>query len=847
MDQFDHNLRLLSPVWLGALLLLPLVVIAVRGSLARESTWRRLATITLRSAVLALLVLALCSPAVDRRNHASWAVLLVDRSDSIAGATVQAKSFVDETLAKTNSDHLLVVPFAVQPGSPATGAWLESQPSDTTSTNIAAAFAEVAELPRPFGPARVVLLSDGNANAGEKLLPAALALQGPVDVVPLTPQTGPDAWVAAIDAPSEVRPGCTFPVKVTIGSTADGEARVRVTRQNQEIAHQDMVLSPGQRDVSFELDLGSGPRDLYRVTLDSALNSPHDNNWAEFAVWHGSPARALLVGADRTRFLRWSRILQREQFEAETIPAERFPRNQDQLSPYDLVVLANIPAKAFDAGQLDAIERHVRDKAGGLIVFGGQDSLTAGDYQGTALERVLPVTCEFDVQAKRPSLAMVLVIDQSGSMEEAGAIDLAKTALRQTVQMLDAQDELGVIAFQDIPHWIVPLQPCDDKEKVFREIDTLEAGGGTNMLPAIAKAHLALHDAFADLKHIIVLTDGISYPGDFDTLASEIAASGITISTVAVGTEAAEPLLQSIAELGGGNYHHCTSAAEVPGIFVRETAKAARMGIREEPFFPQTKSALTSVATLPGEKTPALLGYVQTKAKPGAEVGIVSDSGDPLLAWWQLGRGHVAAFTSDLRGPWTRPWQDWAGLEPLWTALAKQTVRPANLDGYQLRCRRQGDRTRVALDAIPYPGHFDNDAQVAIDILAPSGTKHHTEMPLVAPGQYAVDVATPESGVYDFLATCTLAEGATFEQRCSASPTYPAEWTPLATNQTRLQDVVESTGGQFDPPARDLLAAPEELRSCETWWLSHYLLLAAIVLLLAELALRRLAPRSERM
>ena len=435
---------------------------------------------------------------------------------------------------------------------------------------------------------------------------------------------------------------------------------------------------------------------------------------------------------------------------------------------------------------------------------------------------------------------MVLVIDQSGSMEEAGAIDLAKTALRQTVQMLDAQDELGVIAFQDTTNWIVPLRPCDDKDKVFREIETLQAGGGTNMHPAIAKAHLALHDAFADLKHIIVLTDGISYPGDFDTLASRIAASGITISTVAVGTEAAEPLLQSIAELGGGNYHHCTSAAEVPGIFVRETAKAARMGIREEPFFPQTKSALTSAAALPDEKPPALLGYVQTKAKPGAEVGIISDSGDPLVAWWQLGRGNVAVFTSDLRGPWTRPWQDWAGMEPLWTTLAAQTVRPTNHEGYQFHCRRQDDRTLVTLDAVPYPDRFDNEAQVVIDIQSPSGAKHHANVPLVAPGQYAVDVATPEAGVYDFQATCTLTEGDTIQRHASSCPTYPAEWTPLATNQALLQQVAESTGGQFDPPPRDLLETPEELQSYEARWLNPYLLLAAIVLLIAELAVRRI-------
>lgn len=841
MLELGHNLRLLSPPWLGALLLLPLVVIAVRGSLVRESTWRRIATVTLRTATLALLVLALCSPVFDRRNHAPWAALLVDQSDSIgADGIAEAESYVDESLAETDPNRLVVIPFAAQPEKPLKGKWPESVQGDTAATEIAAALAETAKLPKPFGPERIVLLSDGNATASNDILQAAVALQAPVDTVPLGSEKGPDVWIDGVDAPSEVRPGCTFPVTVTVGSTADGEAHVRVTRHNEEIAGQDVVLSAGKRDVPFELNLGAGPRDLYRVTVESPLDYKHDNHWAEFAVWHAPPARALLVGSGPTRFLRWSRVLQRQQFDAEIITADRFPQDLNDLAQFDLVVLADIPAKAFAPQQFETIERYVREKAGGLIVFGGQDSLTAGDYQGTALERILPVTCEFDVQAKRPSLAMILAIDQSGSMEEADAIGLAKTALRQTVQMLDAQDELGVIAFQDTTKWIVPLQPCEDKQKVFREIETLEAGGGTNMYPAIAKAHLALHEAFADLKHIIVLTDGISYPGDFDTLASEVAASGITISTVAIGSEAAEPLLQSIAELGGGNYHHCTSAAEVPGIFVRETAKAARMGIREEPFFPQVKSALATAASLPDEKPPALLGYVQTKARPEAVVGMLSDSGDPLVAWWQLGRGQVAVFTSDLRGPWTRPWQDWTGLEPLWTTLARQTVRPANLDGYDFRCRRQDERTLVRFDAVTYPGRFENDVEVVVDIMSPKGTKQHAVMPLVAPGRYAVEVATPEAGLYDFLATCTTDGHTVFEGRCSASPHYPIEWIPRETNETLLQEIARSTGGQFSPPAGDLLASPNALPSFTTHGLSHYLLLAAILLLLAELALRRL-------
>ena len=840
MVELFHNFRLASPGWLAALPLVPLVAVALRGSLARESALRRVATLVLRTTALALLVLALCSPVVDRANHTPWVVLLVDQSESVGAEGLDtAKTFVEEAVAQAGADRVVVIPFASEPGKPSEGNWPELE-GDSAGTDLAAAFGSVSSIARLFGPERVVLLSDGNATVSENVPAAAAALQAPVDVVPLPPANGPDVWIESVAAPSEVRPGSPVSMVVTLRATAKTEAILRVACQEVEVARKEITLSEGPLPLPFELELASGPRDVYRVTVESPLDRQQANNWAEFAVWHGEPARALLVGADASRFLRLTKILDREQMEVETITSDRFPQGLGELREYDLVVLADVPATAFTSQQLDAIESYVHDNAGGLIVFGGQNSLTAGDYRETALERVLPVTCEFDVRAKRPSLAMVLVIDQSGSMEEGNAIGLAKTALRQTVGMLDAQDELGVIAFQDTTNWIVPLQPCDNKEKVLREIDTLEAGGGTNMHPAIAKAHLALHEAFADLKHIIVLTDGISYPGDFDTLASEVAASGITISTVAVGSEAAEPLLQAIAELGGGNYHHCTSAAQVPEIFVRETAKAARMGIREEPFFPKAEAALTSIASLPNEKPPTLLGYIQTKARPEAEVGMVSETGDPLVVWWQFGRGQAAVFTSELRGPWTRPWQTWPGRDALWTTLVKQTVRPPNLDGYRLTCKREDVATHVALDAVLYPGRFENEAEVVLESTSPCGSKQQTDMRHDASGRYAAQLETSKPGIYDFSATCTIAGWAVFTGRCSACPAYPSEWIPRAANETLLRELAETTGGRINPPAGELFAS-DDAPSLETRGLWHYLLLAAIVLLLGELVIRRLS------
>ncbi|MHB8901812.1 MAG: VWA domain-containing protein, partial [Thermoguttaceae bacterium] len=780
-DPYQH-FQLSRPAWLAALAVVPLVIVAMRGSLARQSARRRFATLVFRSLALGSLILALCDPVAHRPGPDPWAILLVDRSESISpqGAAA-AKAFVHEAVAKLGDDRVAVVPFAATAGQPGGAESLESTQVDPLGTDLAGALARAASAATRPGLGRIVLLSDGNATVPGNVTQRALALQRPVDTVPLASRTGDDVWIESVTWPSQVRPGDTALVQVQVASDRACQATLRVTSPNVEVARKEIAVPAGQVTTSLQLELGPGPRDIYRIVLEASHDRQPANNQWELAVWHGPPGRTLLVGRETDAFSQLAGAIGRAKLQAQTILPDRFPQDLDGLSQFDLLVLADVPAAAFSARQQDQIESYVRDWAGGLLVFGGENSLTAGDYRGTPLERALPITCQFDAKASRPSLAIVLAIDQSGSMEEGDAIGLAKTAIRKTVEMLDAQDELGVIAFQDTTRWIVPLEPCENRQEVFRAIESLAAGGGTNMEPAIAKAHLALRGSYAELKHLIVLTDGISYPGDFDSLAAETAASGITISTVGVGPDAAEPLLRAIAQLGGGTYHHCTSAAQVPEIFVRETAKAARIGIREEPATVQVASERTPMASLAGQVPPTLLGYVQTRARPEAQVAMTLQGRDPLAAWCQYGRGRAAVFTSQLHGPWIRPWHDWPGAETVWTTLVRQTVRPGNIDGYQATCQRVEATTLVTLDAVP-SGRFQNDAQVVVEATGPGGAKQRLAMSRVAPGQYSAEVATPEPGIYDFLVTSSLAGRHLFSGRCSACPSYPSELVPRPTN-----------------------------------------------------------------
>ena len=174
-----------------------------------------------------------------------------------------------------------------------------------------------------------------------------------------------------------------------------------------------------------------------------------------------------------------------------------------------------------------------------------------------------------------------------------------------------------------------------------------------------------------------MLTDGVSAPGDFEGLVEKIAADGITLSTVAIGEEAAGPLLQDLAAAAKGHYYFCDDVARVPQIFALETSIAGKLGITEEPFFPQVVHADAVLAGLDLEHAPTLLGYVETEPKPAGQVLLASKSGDPLLVFGRYGRGTTVAFTSDIQSRWAAAWLRWPGFGRFWGRLVRAAMRRA--------------------------------------------------------------------------------------------------------------------------------------------------------------------------
>lgn len=166
----------------------------------------------------------------------------------------------------------------------------------------------------------------------------------------------------------------------------------------------------------------------------------------------------------------------------------------------------------------------------------------------------MPVNFEIESIKVAPAGALMLVIDSSGSMG-GQKLELSKAAAKAALQVLGNRDQVGVITFDSEAQTIVPLQRLEARDWIAHRISRIAAGGGTNMQPAMIEGYRVLQKADAALKHMIVLTDGMTAGADYARMAGQMNRLGITTTSVAVGPDAAVPLLESIAQAGGGKYY----------------------------------------------------------------------------------------------------------------------------------------------------------------------------------------------------------------------------------------------------------------------------------------------------
>jgi uncharacterized membrane protein len=848
------SLSFMTPAALVLLLLLPALWALALLAPRRLARWRFWSSLLVRSTILAALVLALAGTQLVRPVRELTTVFLVDASDSVAPAQRErALQYVNEALAAMPpADRGAIVVFGEN-------ALVERAPSDlttlgrinsapiTTRTNIQ----DAVQLGLALLPAetqkRLVLVSDGGENAGRAADAARLAqLRGvPLDVVTLPSERGPDVIVSALNAPGTSREGQEVALGVAVSSTYATSGRLQVFVDGRPAGEQEIAIAAGQTSYEVRVPAGEAGFRRLEVRLDAQGDvEPQNNRVASFTEVQGPP-RVLLISAEEERAAALRDALVAAGVRADLRAPDQAPASLEQLGQYAGVVLVDTPARALPRALIENLPVYVRELGRGLAMTGGIDSFGAGGYRRTALEQALPVSLDPRDTQDRPDLALVMVIDRSGSMDEPGSgggrtkLDLAKEAVYQASLGLSDRDQVGLVTFDDTSQWAMTVRPLPPAVEIERVLGSFGPGGGTDIRPGIERAAEALAQTDAKIKHVILLTDGIA-ESNYSDLIAQMNAAGITISTFAVGTDA-NPNLRAVAEQGGGRFYQVTRVEEVPDVFLQETVIAAGRDIVEGEFVPLVGLPVAPVRGLGA--VPSLYGYNGTEIKDTARAILVTPDGKPVLAQWQYGLGRAVAWTSDVHSQWAADWVRWGEFPRFVGGVADLLLPPRNTGGLALRATLDGGQAVLELTAQDETGRPLNDLTLAGRVVDPENGGAELTFSQVGPGRYRAVTSAASPGVYLAQVAAATADGQQLGTvSTGVAVSYSLEYGERRDNPALLRDLAGLTGGRVDPVAADVFA-PAEQAVGSVREIGLPLLWLALLLWPLDIALRRVMLR----
>ncbi|MGO9310497.1 MAG: VWA domain-containing protein [Spirochaetia bacterium] len=861
-----------SPVWLLALLALPpLVLLTVRSSRrpAEMLSARRAGVfLVLRSAALLLLVMGLAGFGLARFSDRLSIVFLLDQSRSVpADERERAIRFVETVRGRLGSrDSAVLLRFGaraetetLEQGLPVPKDYGDVDPE---VTNIGAALQDgLAQAGAPSGAgaaARIVLLTDGNENRGSADEAAAVAKSMGARIFPFpigAPAGGTEVSVEEVRAPQRVRQGEAHEVTVMLRSRSPVGAVVTLLRDEVPVGSRAVQLSPGENAVPFTGSFSERGLHAWDAVVEAPGDAvPQNNHNRRFVEVSGMP-QVLYVSKPGRSSPSLLSALAAQGIVAARRPAAALPGTLAGYLPYDALILDNVPGYAISTEKMDTIARYVRDAGGGLLMAGGDSSFGAGGYYKTPIERILPVDMDAKSELDVPGLSLVLVVDKSGSM---GAtvptgetkLDVVKSAALAAIESLNPFDKAGVIAFDADWQWAVPLTRAGDAQKIAADLATLTAGGGTLIYPALEEADRALSGSLSPLRHVILLTDGLTDPADFKSLVDRMVRHRITVSTVAVGEDADADLLAHIARWGGGRTYATSDPRDVPGIFLTDTTLASRGLFVEKGFLPRVVSAAEMMRGLSLGDMPGLQGFVLTYLKPGAEQVLSALYDAPLLAAWRSGLGRTAAFTSDFSGRWSAGFLAWDQFPRFAAQLVRWIERPAGPDILHPRMEAGGGSATITVDAHDPLGAFVNGLDIGGILIRPGGARVEIPVHQTGPGLYEANLAAEELG--DYILTLSAASGGTTLAPVTIGMNIPysEEYRMRGINTTLLDRLAAETGGRVISSGDDgagiaalLKREPESAGAGNG--AGRYLFLAALLLFVMDVAARRLvAPRA---
>lgn len=179
---------------------------------------------------------------------------------------------------------------------------------------------------------------------------------------------------------------------------------------------------------------------------------------------------------------------------------------------------------------------------------------------------------------ERPAMNLVFLIDVSGSMYDDNKLPLVQKSFSMLTDNLTSADRVSIVTYAGSDEVVLEGADGNDRKKILRAINDLEAGGSTAGAAGINTAYDIAQKYFIDggNNRVILATDGdlnvgLSSESELTRLIEEKRESGVFLSVLGFGTgNYKDNRLEALADYGNGNYSYIDSEKEAKKVLVDE-------------------------------------------------------------------------------------------------------------------------------------------------------------------------------------------------------------------------------------------------------------------------------------
>jgi secreted protein with Ig-like and vWFA domain len=182
-------------------------------------------------------------------------------------------------------------------------------------------------------------------------------------------------------------------------------------------------------------------------------------------------------------------------------------------------------------------------------------------------------------------LQVVVLLDNSGSMERADRVQIVREALRVLGRQLQPQDRLSLVTFARTPRLWLDDIPGNQASARLESLGTLNPEGGTNLEEALklAYATASRHFLAPGVNRVVLLTDGAANLGDVDAASLRRTVEswrrrGVALDCFGIGWEGYnDDLLEQLSRNGDGRYGFVNTPEEAASGFASQLAGALQV------------------------------------------------------------------------------------------------------------------------------------------------------------------------------------------------------------------------------------------------------------------------------